>query len=119
MSGIERDVFLWSQPKTSLRDFRIKSTLDDSYKNGIFELETTISNYNSGASFAEVSYELLDASGKIVASDIKPISIHSNGENAISFTAQLADVDTWTSEHPNLYKLLITVKKKRESLQAR
>ncbi|WP_414703220.1 glycoside hydrolase family 2 TIM barrel-domain containing protein [Proteiniphilum sp. UBA5280] len=114
MSGIERDVFLWSQPKTSLRDFRIKSTLDDSYKNGIFELETTISNYNSGASFAEVSYELLDASGKIVASDIKPISIHSNGENAISFTAQLADVDTWTSEHPNLYKLLITVKKEGE-----
>ena len=32
MSGIERDVYLWSQPNVSLRDFRVKSTLDDSYK---------------------------------------------------------------------------------------
>lgn len=39
ISGIERDVYLWSQPKTSLRDFRVKSTLDDNYKNGIFELK--------------------------------------------------------------------------------
>ena len=29
MSGIERDVFLYSQPKAALKDFRIKSTLDD------------------------------------------------------------------------------------------
>ncbi len=55
ISGIERDVFLWSQPRTSLRDFRVKSTLDDSYRDGIFELETTVANYGRGASAAEVS----------------------------------------------------------------
>ena len=32
MSGIERDVFLYSQPKASVNDFRITSTLDDAYK---------------------------------------------------------------------------------------
>lgn len=117
MSGIERDVYLWSQPKTSLRDFRVKSTLDDSYKNGVFELETTVNNYASGASFAQVSYELLDASGKTVASEAKSIDIQGNGENAIRFTPkQLPNVATWTSEQPNLYKLLITVKKEGETL---
>lgn len=114
ISGIERDVFLWSQPKTSLRDFRVKSTLDDSYKNGIFELETTVSNYAQGVSYAEVSYELLDTAGKQVASGSKAIGVQRQGENAVKFEARLPDVATWTSEHPNLYKLLITVKKEGE-----
>lgn len=35
LSGIERDVFLYSQPKTAVKDFRVVSTLDDSYTNGI------------------------------------------------------------------------------------
>lgn len=39
ISGIERDVFLYSQPKASVQDFRITSTLDDSYTNGIFRLD--------------------------------------------------------------------------------
>ena len=115
ISGIERDVFLWSQPKTSLRDFRVKSTLDDSYKNGLFELETTISNYISGLSNADVSYELLDPSGKSVATGTESVSIQGNGENAIRFSAELPGVATWTSEHPNLYKLLITVTKEGET----
>ncbi len=114
ISGIERDIFLWSQPKTSLRDFRVKSTLDDSYRHGIFELETTVSNYKSGVSYAEVSYELLDPSGKVVAAATKLIGIQSHGENAVRFSVQLPDVATWTSEHPHLYRLLITVKKEGE-----
>ena len=31
ISGIERDVFLYSQPKAALKDFRVTSTLDDTY----------------------------------------------------------------------------------------
>lgn len=115
ISGIERDVFLWSQPKTSLRDFRVKSTLDDTYKNGIFELETTVSNYDGGVSYAQVSYELYHSIGKIVASGTKQIDVKGFGENSVKFSAQLSDVATWTSEHPNLYKLFITVKKEGEN----
>lgn len=112
ISGIERDVFLWSQPRTSLRDFRVKSTLEDNYKDGIFELEATVANYRPGVSEAVVGYELLDTSGKTVLSDTKQVSMQSNGQSAVRFNATLPDVSTWTSEHPNLYKLLITVTRK-------
>ncbi len=115
ISGIERDVYLWSQPKASLRDFRVRSTLDDSYKNGIFELKTTVSNYDNEVLYGEVAYELLDAAEKVVASGSKPIGVQARGENAITFSAELPNVLTWTSEAPNLYKLLITVKKDGES----
>ena len=44
MSGIERDVFLFSQPKTHIKDFNVVSTLDDTYKNGIFKLNVDVTN---------------------------------------------------------------------------
>jgi beta-galactosidase len=109
ISGIERDVFLWSQAKTSLRDFRVKSTLDDSYLNGIFELETTVRNYSQAVSYANVSYKLLDSDGNTVLSDSKPIGVQRGGESSVRFSAEIPNVSTWTSEQPNLYKLLITV----------
>lgn len=115
ISGIERDVYLWSQPKTSLRDFRVKSTLDQTYKNGIFELETTLANYTQKIAHAQVTYELLNADGQTVATQSAPIHIPANGENNIRFNAQLPRVATWTSEQPNLYKLLITVAKEGEN----
>ncbi|HBG58776.1 MAG TPA: hypothetical protein DDX07_12280, partial [Porphyromonadaceae bacterium] len=40
---------------------------------------------------------------------------HGNGENSVRFRAVLPDVATWTSEHPNLYKLLITVIKEGDT----
>lgn len=112
ISGIERDVFLWSQPKTSLRDFRIKSTLDDTYENGIFELETTVRNYSETVSYADVTYELINTTGDIVLTDTKLIGIQSGGESAVKFNGVIDEVKTWTSEHPNLYKLLIKVQNK-------
>lgn len=109
ISGIERDVFLWSQPKTSLHDFRVKSTLDDDYHNGIFELETNVRNYNKNVSYADINYKLIDNKGNIVLSDSKFIGVQSGGDNSVLFSASIPEVATWTSEKPNLYKLLITV----------
>ena len=44
LSGFERDVYLYATPKVSLKDFAVVSSLDDSYRNGIFALETKIGN---------------------------------------------------------------------------
>lgn len=114
MSGIERDVYLWSQPKTSLRDFRVKSSLGENYTDGIFELETTVANYVSGISLAQVTYELLDPEGQPVAKETKQIDIQGNGENSIRFEKKIPSVMQWSAEKPNLYTLLITVKKDDE-----
>ena len=101
ISGIERDVFLFSQPKTHVQDFLVQSTLDDTYKNGIFKLAVDVAE----AQGVTAAYELLDAQGKVVAEGSKGV----NGKK-VYFETELADVKTWTSEHPNLYQLLITLK---------
>ena len=110
ISGIERDVFLYSQPKAAVRDFRIKSTLDDTYKNGILALEADLRNHRDAAANLTFAYELLDRQGKVVASEEKTVSVPAGKQETVRFDKQLADVLTWTSEAPNLYKVLMTVK---------
>ena len=67
LSGIERDVYLWSQPKIAVNDYRIVSTLDDTYKNGIFSLAMDIKNHSDKVKNIDVTYELLDAKGNVAA----------------------------------------------------
>ena len=110
MSGIERDVFLYSQPKASVNDFRITSTLDDTYKNGIFRLAIDLKNHQTSTANLAVSYTLVDKDGKTVSESEQNVSVPSDKLSTVNFQQQLPDVQTWTSEAPNLYKLFMTVK---------
>ena len=110
MSGIERDVYLFSQPKTHIKDFNVVSTLDDTYKNGIFKLNVDVTNHTAANKEVTVAYELLDAAKKVVAEGNTPCPVTADGQKSISFEAALSNVKTWTSEHPNLYRLLISLK---------
>ena len=110
MSGIERDVFLWSQPKASIQDFRIVSTLDDTYTNGIFKLAVDLKNHTQETKNLNVGYELLDAKGNLMASEANDIWISPAGPQTASFEYDLKNVAPWSAEHPNLYKLLMTIK---------
>ena len=61
ISGIERDVYIYSQPKVAIRDFRVTSTLDDTYNNGIFKLAMDTRNNTSQPSKDYViGYKVLD-----------------------------------------------------------
>jgi len=112
ISGIERDVFLWSQPKAAIRDFRIKSTLDDSYRNGIFAVRADLTNHETTSATLELSYELLDADGRCVASDKKSETLAPGEQRTVAFDKELPGVAVWNSETPNLYELLLTVGQK-------
>jgi len=109
MSGIERDVFIWSQPKTSVQDFRVKSTLDDTYTNGVFSLGLDIKNKNSSNKNITAKYEIIDSKGKSIASESQNVAIAANSIGAVNFDRMINNVDTWTSEHPNLYMLVMTI----------
>ena len=110
ISGIERDVYLWSQPKTAIQDYRVVSTLDDSYKNGIFNLAVDVKNHTGKAENVEVSYELTNAKQQVVVNATKQIWVSPNAVSTVSFECELPDVAKWSAEHPTLYNLLMTVK---------
>lgn len=110
MSGIERDVFLWSQPKVAINDFRVVSTLDESYSDGIFKLAVDLKNHTGKSKLLNVSYNLLDSDGKSVASSNSELWVSPFTPQTASFESEIANVKAWSAEDPNLYKLLMTIK---------
>ena len=109
LSGIERDVYLYSTPKQYIADYKVTSTLEKKqYKEGIFGLDVTV----AGASTAPrtIAYTLQDATGNTVLQDA--IEVKSRGlSNLIVFDQkELPNVKVWSAEHPNLYTLLVELK---------
>jgi beta-galactosidase len=110
ISGIERDVFLWSQPRTAIQDFRVVSTLDDTYGDGVFGLAIDLKNRTKTTESLSVGYTLLDAQGRRVAGGEQKAFVSPYRPHTASFEATLGGVDRWSAEAPNLYTLLMEVK---------
>lgn len=110
LSGIERDVFLWSQPRIAINDFRVVSTLDDTYKDGIFKLAVDIKNHTPETKNITVGYELIDKTGKTITTSENQLWATNSQVTTTSFEYTVKDAAQWSAEYPNLYKLLMTVK---------
>ena len=115
ISGIERDVYLYARPKLDIRDFKIISSLDEQYRDGIFKLSVEVNNMalkHNKKSAAPVRYKLnfvlSDASGKKVFEQEKEGSFSTSRDFATVET-RLPDVKPWSAEIPNLYTLYITL----------
>lgn len=108
MSGIERDIFIWSQPKTAINDFRIVSTLDDQYTDGIFKLSVDLKNNSGKDNRVTIKYSLLDNNNAEVLKGDRIVDL-AEGISTTSFEAIIPNVKKWSAEHPNLYSLFITI----------
>lgn len=118
ISGIERDVYLWSQPGTFVRDFAVKSSLDGAYKNGVFGLTVEVKNNAGQPSTVDVAFELFDKNNKSVTRGSQPVTLAKDEEKAVSFAQSVIDPLKWTAETPNLYKLVITTAENGKILEA-
>ena len=49
LSGIERDVFLYAQPKLAIRDFFLKNRLNDELDKSNLDFEIDLKNYNNSS----------------------------------------------------------------------
>lgn len=107
ISGIERSVYVYAQPKVRIQDFEVVSILDGAYKTGVFELSVNVENHLSKTSKGAVSYKLLEADSKILASETKSITVNGTQKGEVAFSTTLPNVKQWSAEHPNLYTLLI------------
>ena len=109
LSGIERDVYLYSTPKQYIADYKVTSILEkNTYKDGVFELDVTVEG--AAAGIANVAYELQNEAGKTVLNGSQPVK--SRGlSNLITFDEKrIPDVEKWSAEHPNLYTLILELK---------
>jgi beta-galactosidase len=109
LSGIPREVYVYAQPKVRLRDFFAKSTLDESYTNGIFDLDVEVKNHTGKEASSSVTYEILNDAGKSIVSGTKTLEI-TDSIGSLNFQSAIPSVKAWSAEAPNLYTLLITLR---------
>jgi beta-galactosidase len=109
MSGIFRDVYLWSPPAQHLRDFEIKTDLDGHYRDAQLQVKAQLINYGAQSADLTLKAELLDPTGNSVVTASVKKSVQAGEEIQIDNTSPVANPLKWTAETPNLYKLLLTV----------
>jgi len=111
MSGIERDVYLYTQPKISVSDYHADTNLDDSYTNGTFKGTVSISNASSHPAKRTLSLEVLDGE-TILFTDSTSLEIPANSQTHFTSENLFKNIRQWSAEAPNLYTLKITLKDK-------
>lgn len=107
LSGIQRDVTLYARPKTRVRDYFVHAGLDDTYTNGVFEVEVTLVNDGDALVEESVAIEIRDGETPVYqhAASV-PLA---PGESSYVIAADIESVKAWSAERPSLYTLLITL----------
>ncbi|MBE0537412.1 MAG: DUF4981 domain-containing protein [Phycisphaerae bacterium] len=109
LSGIFRDVYLFSTPKLHIRDFKIVPDLDAQYKDGTLKVTCKVKNY-SDAEMGEpcINAGLWDGKNKINTVSIsKSHSIKANEERELSFEIMARNPRKWSAETPHLYTVTL------------
>ena len=109
LSGIERDVHLYSVPKTRITDFNVLSGLDSSYLNGELKLGLSLASneLNKGKHVISAIVSKIGGNGKTVMDST--IKTKVSNEKTIWFEKIIKNVDPWNAENPSLYLLQITL----------
>ena len=103
LGGIFRDVYLYTTEREYIRDFVLKAQPDGEMKDGFVEVLVKTNGAYEGLS---LDMSVLDAAGNTVALDGQ----YANEDHRTMLRAIVAGADLWSSEHPTLYTLVLTLK---------
>jgi beta-galactosidase len=110
LSGIFRNVTLWSSPQEHIRDYFIRTSLDASYQHGIMVLSAKVKNYGD----TETKERTLEAT---LYKELTPVekgsyqqkipALKPGEEVTVELGIAVKNVAKWTAETPNLYTAVI------------
>ncbi|MFT4850358.1 MAG: beta-galactosidase [Sediminicola sp.] len=102
ISGIERNVYIYAQPKIRIEDFDVKSVLDKAYETGEFNLIINLTNHTSKNENLFVTYQVAEEN-TILISETKNSKIKES--ESVNFISNI----------PNLYDLIIEIKDEKDN----
>ena len=112
LSGIFRDVYLFSTPAVHIRDFHYITDFDNSYTNSTLTLNLDITDLSQTSPLGySVEAQLFNSEGEQVISD--PLGMITFGSGYISQLSQSITVNNplkWSAEYPNLYILVLILR---------
>jgi beta-galactosidase len=110
LSGIFRDVTLWSAGPFHIRDLEVRPEFDAEYKDARLRVDAQVRNGSAAARSVSVRAALLDGLGMEVARATANLEATPAGQTAsVSMTQAIASPKKWSAESPYLYTLLISL----------
>ena len=112
LSGIERDVILYSKPEVNVSDYEVHASLDKTYQNGTFDIDVTIDNPTGKTiQHGTLVVSLYDGENEIyrMARMLKDMV----GKHNLNDERILPNIKPWSAEHPNLYRMEIKILDKK------
>ncbi|WP_052446631.1 glycoside hydrolase family 2 TIM barrel-domain containing protein [Candidatus Soleaferrea massiliensis] len=120
LSGIFRDVYLYSKDQVELFDFRIETDLDEQYKDANLKVEVDVRNHNEeieeGYSVDAMLYDI-DGNPVLKSPMNIPVSFAGARDDSMGKPVATAMGQTlvenpakWSAEKPNLYKMSFVLK---------
>jgi len=108
MSGIFRDVLLYSTPKDIfISDFQVNGDLDGSFKKGVWNVDVIVhrsaAQINSNIRIQADLYDWDNTKLTTKSINLKP------RQQKVSFRRTIPEISPWSAEKPVLYKTLITI----------
>lgn len=94
MSGIFRDVELINEPQTAILDVQVNADLDESYRNGILDLDIITSHPDCAGTWTLFYHGEKVRTGQFLTA-----------EGHARIQEQIPSVHTWNAEQPELYEL--------------
>ena len=104
LSGIFRDVYLWSSADSQVRDIEFRADLNESYSEANVTVEVDLKRLVDSRSTVTVQANL---DGSVLAT--KSVTLEPCGETKVELTGVVPNPSLWTAETPNLHDLLIRV----------
>ena len=115
VSGIFRDVFLYSTADLHIRDYFVRCDPDEPHPNATLKVTATVMNYGDKAvEFPTVELTLLDAED--APAGFPPMiarlyeQIEPGKEKTVGVTTHVNSPRKWSAEDPYLYKVLLVLK---------
>ncbi|WP_138755298.1 glycoside hydrolase family 2 TIM barrel-domain containing protein [Paenibacillus sinopodophylli] len=113
MSGIFRDVYLYTTPEAHIYDYFVKTELDDQFLNAELIIDAKLLNYFvKPLGSLTVEAILYDANGASIFTT--PLTAQTSVEGEALTEIQLSRIVEnplkWSAEHPNLYTLVLSLK---------
>lgn len=107
LTGITRDVYLWSAPDTHIRDFFFRTT---ALKADNTAAESALTVSVDGEKFKKTTIEAqLKDGARVLAS--QTTEVKATGDVELTFPT-VEGITAWSAEQPQLYDLVITLKEK-------
>lgn len=108
--AINRDIYLFAQPKVHIQDILIDASLDDSLKNGLLEIDLIVKNgYNVNAD-VNIGYDIVNAEGEIITYNNRDMDIPARTTDTLHLSRIVRRVNSWSSEKPYLYTMILRVR---------